>query len=171
MISQLEIQPLSKDAFAPFGDVIEIGGAEGLLINDGTTDRFDDLADIDVASGGGRPVISIFRGRTRRLDPTEPIEINMMERHPLGSQAFIPLQDAPYLVVVAPNADDVGPGDLFAFLAQGRQGVNYCRDLWHHPLLVLEDGHQFLVIDRSGPGDNCVEHYFTPNQGNARLIL
>ncbi len=171
MISQLEIQPLSKDAFAPFGDVIEIGGAERLLINDGTTDRFDDLADIDVASGGGRPVISIFRGRLRRTGPSEPIEITMMERHPLGSQAFISLAEAPYLVVVAPHADTVGPGDLRVFLAEAGQGVNYRRDLWHHPLLVLEDGHQFLVIDRGGPGDNCVVHHFTAEQGSARLIL
>lgn len=171
MFRQLEINPLNKDAFAPFGDVIEIENAERLMINDGTAERFNDLADIDVASDGGRPIISIFRGRRRRFDPSEPIEINMMERHPLGSQAFVPLQDAPYLVVVARIADHIGPDDLYAFLAQGKQGVNYRRNLWHHPLLVLNDGHEFLVIDRGGPNDNCVEQYFTPKQGYAQLFL
>ena len=170
MSRQLKINPLTNDAFASFGDVIQTDGAERLIINEGTTERFHNLADIDVAGNEGRPVISIFRGRTRRLDRTQPIEINMMERHPLGSQAFIPLHDAPYLVVVAPISDAVGPDNLHAFLAQGNQGVNYRRKLWHHPLLVLEDGHQFLVIDRDGPGDNCVEHFFTPEQGNAQLF-
>ena len=167
---QLKIIPLTKVAFAPFGDVIEAAGAERLMINESTTERFHDLADIDVAGDGGRAIVSLFCGNTRRPDGKSPIEIKMMERHPLGSQAFIPLQNAPYLVVVAPDLETVGPDDLHAFLADGTQGVNYRRNLWHHPLLVLEDGHQFLVIDRDGPGDNCIEHYFTSEQGNALVF-
>ena len=168
---QLEINPLNKETFAPFGDVIETHDAERLIINDGTTDRFHDLAHIDVAFGGGWPIISIFQGRLRCPNRPGPIQINMMERHPLGSQAFIPLTEAPYLVVVAPIGNQVEPGDLRAFLAQGKLGVNYRRNLWHHPLLVLNDGHKFLVIDRGGPGGNCIEHHFTAKQGNAKLHL
>ncbi len=171
MPRQLDITALTKTAFAPFGDVIETDGAERLIINEGTTERFHNLAGIDVSADGGVPIISIFQGQSRHQNGSGPIEIKMMERHPLGSQAFIPLHDSPYLVVVAPIQDAVGPEDLHAFLADGAQGVNYRRNLWHHPLLALEDGHRFLVIDRDGPGDNCVEHHFTSEQGNALVLV
>jgi ureidoglycolate lyase len=167
MSLELKLQKLSPESFAPFGDVIETNGAERLIINEGTTERFHDLANIDVAMENGHPLINIFRGTPR----PQPIEIKMMERHPLGSQAFIPLQDRPYLIVVAPLGDSVGLEDLHAFEAAGHQGVNYKRDLWHHPLLVLEEGHEFLVIDRGGSGDNCIEHWFTAQQGTARIAL
>jgi ureidoglycolate lyase len=97
----LTLEPLTKAAFAPFGTVIETEGAPRLPINQGTTTRFDALAAIDAAHGGGSPIISLFRG-TRRSDP---IAIRLLERHPLGSQAFYPLVDAEWLVVVAPNID------------------------------------------------------------------
>ena len=97
----LTLEPLTKAAFAPFGTVIETEGAPRLPINQGTTTRFDALAAIDAAHGGGSPIISLFRG-TRRPDP---IAIRLLERHPLGSQAFYPLVDAAWLVVVAPNSD------------------------------------------------------------------
>ena len=167
MSLKLKLQKLSRESFAPFGEVIETAGAEHLIINEGTTERFHDLANIDVANENGKPLINIFRGSPR----PRPIEIKMMERHPLGSQAFIPLQNKPYLVVVAPVADSVGPEDLQVFMADGNQGVNYQRDLWHHPLLVLEDNHEFLVVDRGGPEDNCTEHWFTQDQGNAHIVL
>ncbi len=171
MVRKLEVTPLTKENFAPFGDVIEIAGAEPLLINEETTERFHDLASIDVGAESGHPIVSIFRGRTRFTEAGKAIEIRMMERHPLGSQAFYPLHDKPYLVVVAPVADQVSPTDLRAFRASGTQGVNYQRDLWHHPLLVLSDGQEFMVIDRGGPGDNCVEHYFSEAQGIAWIEL
>jgi ureidoglycolate lyase len=167
MVLDLKPQMLSRATFSDFGDVIEAEGAERILINEGTTERFHDLANIDVESDGGHTLINIFRGQKRAL----PIEIKMVERHPLGSQAFIPLQNKPYLIVVAPVGDNVGPEDLHAFIADGTQGVNYKRDLWHHPLLVLEDNHNFLVVDRGGSGDNCTEHWFTDTQGIAQIVL
>ena len=167
MSLELKLQKLSRESFAPFGDVIETNGAEHLIINEGTTERFHDLANIDVRREGGKPLINIFRGSPR----PQPIEIKMMERHPLGSQTFMPLKNTPYLVVVAPIGDSVGPEDLQAFEAAGHQGVNYKLDLWHHPLLVLEDGHEFLVIDRDGSGENCTEHWFTADQGIAQIAL
>ncbi|MAU97347.1 MAG: ureidoglycolate lyase [Fulvimarina sp.] len=147
-------RPLTKSAFAPFGDVIETDGAEERLINAGTTTRYHDLAQVDVAAGGGRPLISIFRGQAFAL----PVEIAMFERHPLGSQAFVPLAGRPWLVVVA--ADDGGqPGEPAAFLASGTQGVNYAAGVWHHPLLALEATSDFLIVDR-GASDANLEEVF-----------
>ena len=146
----LDIEPLSAAAFAPFGAVIQTDGAERIMINEGTTTRFHELAGVDVGAGGGRPILSIFRG-TRR---PAPIVIRMMERHPLGSQAFMPLAAHDWLVVVAPtNGDDSAPdfGSLRCFRAAGSVGVSYARNVWHHPLLVLQPEQDFLIIDRAGP--------------------
>ncbi|NGM86230.1 ureidoglycolate lyase [Parapusillimonas sp. SGNA-6] len=147
----LLVEPLTRAAFAPFGDVIET--ADDLLhfpINDGNTERYHDLADIDPGPDG-RAIVSLFRGKPRTL----PFDVVIMERHPKGSQAFIPLSGRPYLAVVAPAGDAPTAADLRAFLCQADQGVNYARGVWHHPLLALEQTSDFLVIDRSGPGDNC----------------
>jgi ureidoglycolate lyase len=146
----LPVEPLTASAFAPFGQVIQTDGAEQIMINEGTTTRFHDLANIDIGAGGGRAILSIFRG-TRRPDP---IVIRMMERHPLGSQAFMPLAAHDWLVVVAPtNGDDSAPdfARLRCFRAPGTIGVNYDRNVWHHPLLVLQPEQDFLIIDRAGP--------------------
>ncbi len=145
MAREIAVRPLSKAAFAGFGDVIETRGAEQLWSNAGTTTRFHDLAGIDVADRGGRPLISIFRGQPFAF----PVEITMIERHPLGSQAFFPLANRPFLVVVAPDKDG-RPGTPMAFLATADQGVNYARNIWHHPLLALDAVSDFLVIDRGG---------------------
>jgi ureidoglycolate lyase len=141
---------LSAEAFAPFGDVIEIEGRESRWINDNTCRRFDDLAYIDVAEGGGRPLLSVFESNPLSL----PLYIRALERHPLSSQAFFPLEMRPFLVVVAAD----GPsGPLHAFLSSGRQGVNYRRNTWHHPLIALGQISRFLVVDRGGCGENCEE--------------
>jgi len=160
MTHKLNLEKLTKKNFSPFGDVIQRDETKRILINQKTTERFHDLAEVDVKTKNGFPVINIFRGQPRPL----PIDIRMMERHPLGSQAFIPLQNNPYLVVVAPISEKVTPEDLRAFIANGNQGVNYKRNLWHHPLLVLEDNHEFLVVDRGGEGENCVEEWFAEKE-------
>ena len=148
--------PLTAAAFAPFGDVIDTAGVTPLSINDGTTERFHDLAKVDVGSDAGKPLINIFRGTPR----ARPIAIRMVERHPLGSQAFIPIQDHAWLIVVAPPGPTVEITSLRAFRATGRQGVNYRRGVWHHPLLVSKPRHDFVVVDRGGPGENCDEIHF-----------
>lgn len=152
----LEVKNLTKQAFAPFGDVIEAGLDSPVMINEGTTERYHNLAKVDVEQDAGVPLINIFRGQPR----PQPIEIRMMEKHPLGSQAFIPQSDRPYYVIVAKPSDQVGPDDLQCFLARAGQGVNYAKNVWHHPLLALEDTSDFLVIDRGGPGDNLIEVFF-----------
>lgn len=148
----LAVRPLTKEAFARFGDVVETTGAELRLINNGTTRRFHDLAGVDVAVEGGRAIVSLFRGQPF----APPIVISMMERHPLGSQMFYPLGPEPYLAVVAPDADG-RPGEPVAFLCPPGIGVNYARNVWHHPLLSLGRESDFLVVDRDGPGNNLEE--------------
>ena len=145
-------QPLTAEAFAPFGDVIEASDrAELIPINYGHTERFNDLARIDVTDGDGHAIVSLFRGR-----PLDPPLLRIFERHPLGSQAFVPLQGQPYLVAVAPIGD-LDPAAIRVFRAEAAQGVNYRKGVWHHFLLALETGSDFLVIDRAGPGDNLDE--------------
>lgn len=150
----LRPQPLTATAFASFGDVIETG-AQPRTINSGTTQHFNDLARVEVA-GDGRPQVSIYRVTPYAL----PLEIAMLERHPLGSQAFIPLHDEPFLIVVAPPGDRIERGAIRAFVGNGRQGVNYRAGTWHHPVIALRDPSEFLVIDRQGPGANCDEYPF-----------
>ncbi len=145
--------PLTRAAFARFGDVIECDGADHFPINEGTTERYHDLANVNIREGG-RAIVSIFRGQPRSY----PFTIRAMERHPLGSQAFVPMQRTPYIVVVA-ETDLVtrDPGALHAFIARGDQGVNYAAGTWHHPLLVMREVSDFLVIDRMGEERNCDE--------------
>ena len=146
-------EPLTADAFAPFGDVIEAAGAaEVMAINYGWTTRFNDLAGIDTRDEGGRTIVSLFRSR-----PLHPLVLKIFERHPLGSQAFVPTQGRPYLVAVAP-AGDFDAGKVRIFRAVACQGVNYAKGVWHHFLLALEAESDFLVIDRDGVvGENLDE--------------
>ena len=127
-----------------------------MSINEGTTERFHDLAGVDVSADGGKPLISIFRGQPR----SRPIAIRMVERHPLGSQAFIPMQNHDWFIVVAASDETPLVSELRAFHAHGRQGINYRPGVWHHPLLVLKPDSDFLVVDRGGPGQNCDEVWF-----------
>ena len=149
----LTVEPLTREAFAPFGEVVEASDAvRHFTINAGNTERYHDLANIEPGPDG-RVIVSIFRGQPRSL----PFTVQMMERHPLASQAFIPMSGRPYLVVVAPAGEPPGVEDLKVFLARADQGVNYATGVWHHPLLALETVCDFIVIDRSGPGHNCDE--------------
>ncbi|WP_244848985.1 ureidoglycolate lyase [Caballeronia sp. SL2Y3] len=148
----LAIEPLTRAAFEPFGDVIELDGAKQIPINLGTTIRFHDLCKVDVTDEGGRTLVNLFRGQPRVL----PFEVKMMERHPLGSQAFIPLDERPYLVVVAP-AGDLDESQIRAFVTRGWQGVNYAKGVWHHPLIALDKVSDFIVVDRGGDGLNLNE--------------
>ena len=151
----LKPQPLTAEAFAPFGDVIEATNeVNHFAINDGFTERYHDLAQVDTQNQSGRTGMSIFRSTPLE----QPIAIKMMERHPLASQAFMPLGLQPYLVVVAPKGE-FDSKKLVVFIAQSHQGVNYHRGTWHHYCLALNQQSDFLVVDRVvdrvGDTDNC----------------
>ena len=151
---QLPLAPLTRAAFAPYGDVVETEGAANFRYNDGYAVRFHDLARIECAAEGCRPLLSIFRAKPFPM----PLRIALMERHPLSSQAFVPMGVATFLVLVAEKSAKPAPGDLRAFVTDGKQGVNYYPSTWHHPLIALKEG-DFLVIDRSGPGPGFTQDY------------
>jgi ureidoglycolate lyase len=155
---ELTPEPLTAEAFAPFGSVIEVSDdAVQIDINQGHAVRYDRLAEIDVDDEGGAGVISLFRAR-----PLDALVLKMFERHPLGSQSFVPLSGGPYLVAVAP-AGDFDAAKVRLFRAEGHQGVHYRKGVWHHFLLVLADS-DFLVVDRAGPGDNLEEIVLAPSE-------
>lgn len=155
MPASIVIEPLARDAFAPFGQVVEIEGAEHYAINNGMTERYHDLARIELGGADPRPLLSIFRGKPYAL----PLTLGMVERHPFGSQAFYPLSARPFLVIVAPDMHGV-PGTPRAFLTGPGQGVNIAMNTWHGVLTPLEAESDFLVVDRGGPGNNLEEYFF-----------
>jgi ureidoglycolate lyase len=157
------VEPLTRAAFVPFGDVIETDGSAHYTINQGHAERFHDLAHIDVQEAGGKPLISIFRATPW----PNPVRIAAMERHPLSSQAFVPLTTVPFLVVVGAPTDALQPEHLRAFVTNGRQGVNYARGVWHHALLALDQQCDFLIVDRGGLEPNCDEVFF----GRDEIVL
>lgn len=147
------IEPLTREAYARFGQVIETDGAEHFPINGGMTERFHDLARIETGGVHPRPLVSIARGKPYAL----PLTVTMMERHPFGSQAFYPLSPRPFLSIVAP--DEGGrPGRPRAFRCGPGQGVNMAMNTWHAVLTPLEAESDFLIIDRGGEGSNLEEH-------------
>lgn len=159
-LRELELEPLTPEAFEPFGQVIDTAtlrpaGAES--INDGHTLKFADLLPFDCDFEGGRVALHYYRSEARRL----PLEIRILERHPLGSQAFWPLQDRPYVVVVAPPGPTPDASAVRAFRASGTQAVQYSRGTWHHYQISLEGDCEYLVLDRAGPGENCDEAVLT----------
>ena len=159
MTTFLTPEPLTRSAFASFGDVVEMEGALHFGINQGYAERYNDLAEVGVASEGGAVNISIVVAQPR----PKPIPIAIMERHPLGTQIFFPLQDRPWLVLVC--GDPADDASYRAFRASGRQGVNYARNVWHHPLLVDDPDSRFLVVDRKGCGTNLEEAAVAQSRG------
>jgi ureidoglycolate lyase len=148
---ELRPKPLTKAAFAPFGDVVEIDGATRLEINQGYAQRYNGFANIDVTDEGGTTGTCIIVAQPR---PT-PIAIMLMERHPFGSQLFVPMQQRPWIVLVCTDPHD--PYSFQAFQATGHQGVNYAKGTWHHPLLVTEKDTMFFEVSRLGAGKNLEE--------------
>jgi ureidoglycolate lyase len=135
----IALVPLTRDAFAPFGEVIEAAGTASHPINGGMCDRHHAIATAQALGDGARTILSIGHGRPYAL----PLTLTMLERHPLSSQAWIPLHDRP-----------------FAFLTAPRQGVNYRANVWHAPVTPLDAPGDFLIVDRDGPGLNLEEHFF-----------
>ncbi len=145
----VKVQPLTAEAFAPYGEVLECTGAS-ITINQGNCQRFHDLAGLDM--DGGQVGISLFHAKLRTL----PYELDLMERHPLGSQAFIPMSEDGFLILVADDDDGV-PVNIRAFVSVPNQGINLHKNIWHGVLTPLEGSGRFVVVDRIGEGNNLEE--------------
>ncbi len=150
------IEPMSADAFAPFGDLLEAKGTPDKIINQGLCGRFHDRARMDFSDG--RAGISIFHAEKRDL----PLKLDVVERHPDGSQAFVPMSHQPFLVVVAEDQNGT-PQNIRAFLTEAGQAINIHRGVWHGVLTPLYDPGLFAVIDRIGEGPN-LEEYWLPDE-------
>ena len=147
------IKPVSitKDNFSQFGDVISTKDIKPIEINNGYAKRYDGIANLNTSKDNGVTTVSIFSALKRNF----PMKIDMMEKHPLGSQAFIPMKETTFLAFVAPNGDKPDLNKIEAFIIPLGIGVNYKPGTWHFPLISTEDMN-FLVVDRKGPGDNLV---------------
>jgi len=146
---------LTRENFAPFGDVLDTGGDHHYPINGGRCERYHDLARVEATGDNARVLISLFKGTPYDF----PLKLGMVERHPFGSQAFMPLSPRPFLVVVCHDTPS-GPGEPHAFLTQPGQGVNYVRNLWHGVLTPIGEPQDFVVVDRGGDGKNLEEFFF-----------
>ncbi|MGJ8527325.1 ureidoglycolate lyase [Maritalea sp.] len=154
-LDRIDILPLTAEAFEPFGEVIDLADAENFQINNGMCTRFNDLATVELDGEEARPLVNIFRGKPYDL----PLHLKMVERHPLGSQAFIPMSKRPFLVVVAPDKDGL-PQRPKAFLTKPGQGINIGQNIWHGVLTTLGEVSDFVVVDRGGAGNNLEEYFF-----------
>ena len=144
-------KPINKENFKKFGDMITTDDIKPLEINDGYAKRYDGIANLDTKKDDGESIISIFSALKRSF----PMKVDMMEKHPLGSQAFIPMKETTFLAFVAPVGDKPDLSKAEAFIIPKGIGVNYNAGIWHFPLIATEDMN-FLVVDRKGSGDNLV---------------
>lgn len=153
----IQLQALTKESFASFGDVVQCENEEFFHINGAHTERYHALSITEAEQA--KIGISIFRNIQKT---SLPLKIEMLEKHPLGSQAFIPMHGQSFIIVVAPALNALEPDltQIKAFLSNGSQGVNYHQNTWHHPLLTLEAPSSFVVIDRIGQGKNCDVYHF-----------
>ena len=159
MNAKIQAQIINKEAFAPYGELIECDGAITYKCNQGRAIRYHDLLkNLDVTENSGKIGVSIYKS----IPSPIPFEVEVMERHPLGTQAFIPMtkdHQSRYLVAVAP-AGELNP----AFIVNGQVGINYKKGVWHLPIVALDGDMDFLAIDRIGPEKNCDEIKFHPGQ-------
>ena len=143
--------PITKNNFSQFGDMISTKDIKPIKINNGYAKRYDGIANLNTSKDNGETTVSIFSALKRNF----PMKIDMMEKHPLGSQAFIPMKETTFLAFVAPNGDKPDLNKIEAFIIPPGIGVNYKPGTWHFPLISTEDMN-FLVVDRKGPGDNLI---------------
>ena len=154
---KITIKPIkiTKKNFSKFGELIDTKKRKPIIINNGYAKRFHDLGKINTSSKKGNSIISIFSAKKRSF----PMKIDMMEKHPLGSQAFIPMEKTTFIVFVAPKGKKPDVNKIKSFIIPKQTGVNYKPGIWHFPL-ISNKNMNFLVIDRKGKGNNLVIHNF-----------
>ena len=146
---------INRSNFVTYGDLISTNDIKPMDINAGYAKRFDNLADLNTLKDGGKTIVSIFSALKR----TFPMKIDMMEKHPLCSQAFIPMKETTFLCFVAPQGESPEINKIQSFIVPPKMGINYKPGVWHFPLISTEDTN-FLVIDRKGTGENLIIHKF-----------
>ena len=146
---------ISRSNFSSYGDLISTDDINPININEGYAKRFDNLANLDTSKDSGKTIVSIFSALKR----TFPMKIHMMEKHPLGTQAFIPMKETTFLAFVAPSGESPEIDKIQSFIIPPKMGINYKPGIWHFPLISTENIN-FLVIDRKGSGDNLIIHKF-----------
>ena len=146
---------INKENFSVFGDLITSNDIDPIDINAGYAKRYDNLANINTEKDGGKTIVSIFSALKRSF----PMTIDMMEKHPLGSQAFIPMKETTFITFVAPDSEKPEINKIESFIVPPGKGINYKPGIWHFPLISTEDIN-FLVIDRKGDGENLIIHNF-----------
>ena len=146
---------INRSNFVTYGDLISTNDIKPMDINAGYAKRFDNLADLNTLKDGGKTIVSIFSALKR----TFPMKIDMMEKHPLCSQAFIPMKETTFLCFVAPQGESPEINKIQSFIVPPKMGINYMPGVWHFPLISTEDTN-FLVIDRKGTGENLIIHKF-----------
>jgi len=146
---------VSRSNFSSYGDLISTDDINPMNINEGYAKRFDNLANLDTSKDSGKTIVSIFSALKR----TFPMKIHMMEKHPLGTQAFIPMKETTFLAFVAPSGESPEIDKIQSFVIPPKRGINYKPGIWHFPLISTENIN-FLVIDRKGSGDNLIIHKF-----------
>ena len=153
---------ITRENFAAYGDLIASDSIKPIDINAGYAKRFDDLAKINTSKDKGKTIVSIFSALKRSF----PMKIDMMEKHPLGSQAFVPMKETIFLSFVAPPGNVPEINKIQSFIIPPKMVINYKPGIWHFPLISTEDTN-FLVIDRKGSGSNLIIHKFY----NDKIIL
>ena len=146
---------ISKENFTNYGDLISTNNVKPIDINNGYAKRFDNLANINTLKDQGKTIVSIFTALKRNF----PMKIDMMEKHPLGSQAFVPMKETSFLVFVAPKGEKPNLRKIQSFKIPKQTGINLNPGIWHFPLISTTNMN-FLVIDRKGKGNNLVIHEF-----------
>lgn len=158
----LNLQPLTGEAFAVFGDVLSADKSASKIINKGFAEKHYELCTLDSSEKGGLSALHIYVAKARQF----PLMIDMMEKHPYFSQVFMPRSKEPFVVVVALGEEEPDTTTIKAFISSGNEGVQYRRGIWHFPLISIKDNEQFIVLDRTDDGmlnkriTECIEHYF-----------
>lgn len=154
-MNKLTVKLLTQADFAPFGNVVESEGRDSYLINNGMAERYHALARVETKGDNSYPVISLVKSKKFDL----PRKVDHVEFHPQGSQAFLPLDQTPFVVVVAEAGEAPEPDDLHAFVTNGKQGINYHAGTWHHVLLTPYAAMDFICVDWVGEGNNCIDYF------------